>query len=811
MRDPNVSNRMRFISVLACQLMSGLVSSAWAQEADRAAPTSRVQQVGGDQQADGAQLGDSDQLANDAESADDADSIDALSMEIDGPPPPITPQVVSRDDTGRVTLRAVRLPEGLVIDGRLDEEVYLTVPSITDFVQQEPDEGLLATEQTEVWIFFDDTNFYVSGRNWDSQPDQIVANEMRRDNRTISQNDSFTVLLDTFYDRRNGFMFQTNPLGALRDALITDERSVNNDWNTVWNVRTNRSDEGWTVEMAIPFKSLRYQPGREQVWGFQVRRGVQRKSEDSFITPIPRSLNVRGMYRFSQAATLVGIQAPAGSKNLEFKPYAISAVTGTRDNLDVLNNDLAGDIGFDAKYGLTQGLTADFTVNTDFAQVEDDQQQVNLTRFSLFFPEKREFFLEGQGIFSFGGTSAGRRGGGGGGGGGSTPILFFSRSIGLAGGEAIPIRAGARVTGRVGNYTVGLLNIQAGEDEATSSLSTNFTVVRVRRDILRRSTIGLIATNRSVSRDGIGSNQVYGVDASFSFFENLNISSYYAQTKTPGATGNETSYRASVSNNADRYGFSYSHLLVGDDFNPEIGFVRRDDFRQNRGSVRFTPRAPSIPAIRRFEYQLSLDHLASHTTGTLETRELQGRFQIEMENSDRVFINTSDTYEFLPQEFEISDGVVLPIGGYDFRDWNATYFFGPNRRASGRVTYGDGGFFNGNRRTLSMNSRVEVSPKLSVEPGLSLNWIELEQGDFTTTLVSTRVTYTMSPRMFVGALLQYNSSNDVVATNIRLRWEYEPGSDLFVVYSEGRETDFRGFPRLSNRGFVVKYTKLWRF
>ena len=729
----------------------------------------------------------------------------------DGPPPPVPPQVVSRDDSGRVTLRAVRIGEELVIDGRLDEPIYSRVAPISDFIMQEPQDNVPATEQTEVWIFFDDRNLYVSGRNWESQPDRIIANEMRRDSRNISQNDNFTLTLDTFYDRRNGFFFQTNPLGALRDGLITDERQLNTDWNTVWDVRTTRFDRGWNVEIVIPFKSLRYGPGRDQVWGVNVRRGVQWKNEDSFITAIPRALTFSAQYRLSLAATLVGLQTPGISRNFEVKPYAISASTGIRGDDDVIANDFAGDVGFDGKYGLTQGLTADFTVNTDFAQVEDDNEQVNLTRFSLFFPEKREFFLEGQGIFSFGGGASGRRGGGGGGGrGGQTPILFFSRQIGLSSGDPVPIRGGGRVTGRAGAFTLGLLNVQVGEDADLEAQATNFSVVRVRRDILRRSSIGFMGTNRSVSLEGDGSSQSYGVDAGFSFLDNLNIGTSYAQTNTPGLSGQNTSYSANIRNDGDRYGFSYSHLLVGDNFNPEVGFVRRDDFRQNRASVRFAPRPRSIRAIRRFQFSGDFDYITRESTGILESRDVGSRFEIEFENTDRFSVSASDKYEFLFEEFEISDGVILPIGGYDFRDVRVNYRMGSQRRVAGSISLSRGEFFSGDRTQVNYFGRVEISPQLSLEPRIQLNWIDLPQGAFNTRLVSTRVNYTLSTRLLVATLIQYNSSSDSISTNIRLRWEYEPGSDLFVVYSEGRDTDFRGFPRIANRGFVIKFTKLFR-
>ncbi len=428
-------------------------------------------------------------------------------------PPPAPPAVVARDAAGRVTLRAQRTAEPILLDGRLDEQVYTTVPSVSDFIQQDPHEGELATEQTEVWVFFDDRNVYISARCWDSQPDRMVANELRRDHTNLAFNENFAVVLDTFYDRRNSFMFHTNPLGGLTDALTTDERNFNKDWNTVWEVKTGRFDQGWIAEIAIPFKSLRYRAGDSQVWGINFRRSVRWKNELSYLTPIPASYGLAGISKVSEAATLVGIATPSGAKNLEIKPYAISTVTTDRTAEPAVSDDLGGELGFDVKYGLTRSLIADLTYNTDFAQVEDDEQQVNLTRFSLFFPEKREFFLEGQGIFTFGGAgqqgrpSGGFRPGQSGGPPSNIPVVFFSRRIGLADGVGIPIRAGGRLTGRVGPYSIGVLDIQTGASEAAGAPSTNFSVVRLKRNFLRRSNVGVIMTHRSARVDADGSNQ----------------------------------------------------------------------------------------------------------------------------------------------------------------------------------------------------------------------------------------------------------------------------------------------------------------
>ncbi len=426
---------------------------------------------------------------------------------IHGPPPPIAPEVIRRDAEGRATMRAIRLDGPLQLDGQLDERVYFTVPPVTDFIQQEPDEGAPARDQTEVWVMFDRDTFYVAARCWSTDPARIIANEMKRDSYNMFGNETFSVVLDTFYDRRNGFNFITNALGALFDATITNERTPNLDWNAVWDVRTGRFEQGWTLEMAIPFKSLRYRTGAAQIWGINFQRNVASTNETSFLTPIPAALAFQGMFRFSSAPTLVGVEVPASGTRLEVKPYAISDVTTDFNATPRLSNDPGGDFGVDVKYGVTQGLTADLTYNTDFAQVEVDEQQVNLTRFSLFFPEKREFFLEGQGIFDFGG---GFRGGPtayyfrGERFGGSAPVLFFSRRIGLNEGRTVPIQGGGRLTGKVGPYSIGLLDVQTGSESAAGTAPTNFAVARLKRDVLRRSAVGALFTGRAVSTEAPG-------------------------------------------------------------------------------------------------------------------------------------------------------------------------------------------------------------------------------------------------------------------------------------------------------------------
>ncbi len=747
---------------------------------------------------------------------------------IDGPPPPLAPDVIRRDDQGNATLRAVELPEGIRLDGQLDENVYFTVPAITGFIQQSPDEGAPATEETEAWILFDDDNIYVAARVWDSAPpSQWVANEMRRDTRQLRQNDTFAVILDTFYDRRNGVAFYTNPLGAIADFQITNEGNPNSDWNPIWDVRTGRFEGGWTVEMEIPFKSLRYRPGPSQIWGVQLRRNVRRKNEWAYITALPISAGSGpgGIFRVSDAGTLVGLDAPSGSANLEIKPYGIGGLSTNLAASEPTVNAGSGDGGLDVKYGITQNLTADLTWNTDFAQVEVDEQQVNLTRFSLFFPEKREFFLEGRGIFDFarGGIGGGfggalRRGGQGGGffGGGNAPTLFYSRQIGLQNRTVVPIVGGGRVTGKIGAFDVGLLNIQADDDELARAEMTNFTVVRLKRDILRRSSVGGIFTNRSVSLLGDGSSQAYGADATFSFYENVSFLAYAARTQTPGNDGQDLSYQGRFNYAGDLYGGQVEHLVVEDNFIPEVGFLRRDNFRRTYGTARYSPRPRSLAGIRQFRLEGSYDYIETADLGIVETRQTQLAFSTELENSDRFGFSVADNYEFLHREFTPGpDEVAFPVGGYQFFDVEGTYSPGAQRRLNGTVTVRAGDYFNGTIRSVGFSrGRMEVTQQLSLEPSVSVNWIDSPQGSFRTDLLVSRVNFSFTPRMFFSGLIQYNSSTNTVSNNLRLRWEYQPGSELFVVYTEDRETDpLRPdrFSELRNRGFVVKVNRLFRF
>jgi hypothetical protein len=717
--------------------------------------------------------------------------------------------VISRDSAGRITVRSTRLSAPLKVDGRLDDAIYEEVPAISDFIQVDPNPGAPASERTEVWLFFDRDNVYIVARCYESQPERMGQSELRRDNSNIFQNDNFAWLLDTFHDGRNGILFEVTVAGGRVDAQITNERQLNSDWNPVWNVKTAAFDGGWTMEAALPFKSIRYPSGASQVWGFQARRQNKWKNEYSFLSPVPTSGGGGALMRASLAATLVGIEAPPPARNLEIKPYTVGDFRSDVVSTPRVTNQLGGDAGVDVKYGVRQSLTLDLTYNPDFAQADADEQQVNLSRFSLFFPEKREFFLENQGLFAFGGatttTSAATS---------DTPVLFYSRRIGLSQGSEVPLAGGGRLTGRVGRYTIGLIDARTRDVEATATQAatrpTNFGVVRLRRDVFRRSAVGLMVTERSHRDNGRGANQAFGVDGTFGLQDELFINTYVAKTQTTGVSNDDMSYRGRLDYEGDRYGLQLERLMVGDNFAPEVGFSRRDNMLKDFVQLRFSPR-PKIRRIRKFYGHTAFTHI-DNRSGRLETRSLDGQFEVQFQNSDKFIAGYIDSFEYLPRPFTIAPGIVLPIAEYRYGTSRVGFNFGKQRRISGNVLAERGTFYNGRRTALTVaQGRMSLSSRFTFEPTLTLNDVELQQGSFTQVLFGSRVSYAVSPLAFMSTLIQYNSTTRTVSTNARVRWEYQPGSELFVVYNEQRDTFASGFPEIANRSVILKINRLFRF
>ena len=735
------------------------------------------------------------------------------------PAPSDQPNVMVRDANFKSTIRAIKLRAPLQFDGRLDEEVYGQYPGFGGMLQVAPLYNQPSTEKTEIWVMFDGDNIYVAAKCWDSAPpEKWIANELRRDTNQMRQNDHFGVGFDTFYDRRSGYMFYANPIGGFSDYSVVDEGAPNTDWNPVWTAKTGRFDGGWTIEMQFPFKSLRYTSGADQVWGIQFRRSIRHKNEWTYWTPVPRQMaGPQALNRVSAFGTLVGLDLPAAGRNLEIKPYALGKMSTDRLTNPPTSNDRDGDVGGDLKYGVTANLTADLTVNTDFAQVEIDEQQVNLTRFNLFLPEKREFFLEGRGLFDFGrGGAAGGGNPGGGGGSSDTPYMFYTRRIGLNRGRVVPIDVGGRLTGKIGAFGVGVMNIQAGDEAVSRSPGTNFTVVRVKRDILRRSAIGAMFTNRNRLTSNLpGDNQAFGVDAALGFYQNVALGGYYARTETTNLDGDNESYLAKGGWEPDRYGVSIEHLKVGKAFNPEVGFLRRADFERSYAAARFSPRPKASRYVRKYTSQASYEYY-ENGGGDVESRQGTGRFNVEFNNSDVFNIEANANYDLLVTPFAPSPGHVIPIGGYHYNDVLLSYNMGQQRRLSGNIGAQLGQYYNGTIKSLSFSQgRYAILKQFSVEPRLSITRIDLPASSFTTRQFGARTDYGFSPRMFASALLQYSSADHTFSSNVRFRWEYRPGSEFFVVWTDEQDTNplepQRGNIALRNRALVVKMTRLFRF
>lgn len=733
--------------------------------------------------------------------------------------PPIAPEVVTRDAAGHAILRTMRIATPMQIDGRLDEAVYKTNKAASGFIQQEPHEGSPATDETEVWVFYDDKNIYVGARMHETDSSKRVTSEMRRDATSLYNNDHIAVMFDTFNDRRNAFGFSSNAQGGMFDWQVTNEQPSNN-WNGLWEVRTANIDGGWTVEFLIPFRSMRFREGATE-WGVNFRRMVRWKNELTFLSQVPISWGRRGLSKVSSVGTLVGLESPTKLRNLDVKPYALGSSSTNLRSTPALHNKGDAEFGVDAKWGITQSIVTDITYNTDFAQVEDDEAQVNLTRFSVLFPEKREFFLEGQDVFNFAGAGANQGGGaqgpqaipmGGppGGNNNVTPIVFFSRRIGLQSGQVVPILGGARLIGRGNGFQVGALHMRTDDVKSAAVPTTDFSVLRVNKDILKRSRVGVIATRRSPSATS-DENLAYGIDTTINPLEELAINGYWTATSQAGASVNErSSYRGNLTWNADKTGLQLEHMFVGDHFNPEIGFLRRSAFRRSYGQARFSPRPARWRSVRKLYYEASYDYFED-ATGRPESREATGAYRMELANGDQLAVEYSKNFEALVAPFQVTPGVTVAAGDYDFQQTKVLITSSPQRPLSGTLILNYGGFYSGTLKEVTWRGRVEFGPRFYAEPTVSLNYFNTPFGNGDANIISSRFTYTLTPRMFASALVQYQSASSSVSTNARFRWEYQPGSEVFVVYSDGRNTLGTGFPQLDNRSLVVKLTKLFRF
>jgi len=714
-------------------------------------------------------------------------------------------QATSAD--GRRTVTASALRGTITLDGALDEEAWRIAEPASDFVQAEPHEGQPATEHTEVRLVFDSDALYVGVVCRDSTPDAAIVNDIRKDFPAGDQ-DTFEVIFDTFADRRNGFVFVTNAVGAKSDTQIANEgRDVNLSWDAVWTVATRRGPDGWSAELRIPFKTLRFERGEGHIWGINFSRRIRRKNEIDYWSAVPRVYN---LYRASLAGTLSGLPDASQGRNLRVKPWMASNSTRAVGGAAF---DNTAQVGLDAKYGVTPSLTLDVTVKPDFAQAEADEQQVNLTQFSLYFPEKREFFLENSGMFYFGDIPRESRVGGFR---FAVPeeevLLFFSRRIGLTDtGEQIPIAAGGRLTGRVGRYGVGAMTIQTQDDNGRPG--DNYTVLRGRRDILTNSDVGAIFLSRQSSGASNDRNEVAGVDANFRFFGALNINTFLTRSFTPGVESGETAGKGSIGWNDNFIHAQYSLLTVGDNFRDDIGFIKRTGIRKHFADfgVRQRPEwlrkygiRESHPHTRYNIYTDQSNQKVSHTNHVAEA--------IFFENGGVLELQWNPRFERIVTPFKIRPDQSFAPGSYSWQEFAAELETDHSRLVSASTIVTVGGFWNGTQQSVRAGLTVRPSYHINFDLLVQRNDIRLPEPmhDFVTNLVSSRIGYAFNTRTFVDTLLQYNTDLKQFSANIRFDLIHRPLSDLFIVYNEQQLTDAPN-PVNPGRGLIAKYTHMLAF
>lgn len=709
---------------------------------------------------------------------------------------------------------ATRVDEAPTLDGNvLTDPVWARVTPTTGFTQIAPDEGAPASERTEVRIAYNADTLFVGVVCYDRSPSEIVVGESRRDS-ALNNTDSFRMLFDTFHDRQNGFVFSTTPVGLEHDGQLTTEGAgsgragggaggarvgggqqrgsgggFNLNWDGSWDVRTSVTEIGWSAEFAIPFRTLRYPSAETQTWGVNFQRDIRRRVETSFWAPLPRQYNLN---RVSLAGELSELLVPP-QRNLKLTPYVLGqAVRHSADGRTVRTGDLGGDL----KYSLTPSLTLDLTYNTDFAQVEVDEEQVNLDRFNMFFPEKRPFFLDNAGLFSIG--SPGRI------------EAFFSRRIGISpSGVPIPIIGGARLQGKVAGVNVGVLNMQTGTVEGVEA-ADNFSVVRLRRDLQNRSNLGVMFVNRQGTGDLAGSddwNRTLAFDGRIGIGQNGTISGYVIASQTPGVRDNEHAFSVTASRNTQALRSSIGFTEVAPNFNPEAGFVRRRNFRRVNGSLFSNFRPADFMKLQEVRPHVSHFTVFAFDSGLVETQYTHIDNHWEFKSGDEVHTGINVTKERVFTPFEIFPGVVVPPGSYDHVETQLALWTDKGEQVSANLNFNKGGFFGGKRLRYGPSVDIKAGEKFIASLALSHNDIDLPGGSFITNVFRTRLSYTFTPRMFVQALVQYNDRADIWSSNLRFGLLSQANTGLFVVFN-----DTQGLhdvlPTGAGRSVIVKYSRL---
>ncbi len=715
-------------------------------------------------------------------------------------------QTMSPTTAAGRTGRATVVPVAPEIDGRLEDAAWKSATMLSDFVQREPVEGSPVSERTEVRIVTDGEALYVAAWLYDRQPQLIAPSEKIRD-VTLTNSDYFAFILDTYHDKQNGFLFGTTPSGVEHDAQIIREGEgggvfsagqnraqagslggVNQNWDASWTVKTTQDSLGWYAEFRIPFSTIRYGSGATQTWGLNIMRGIRRLNEEALWSRVSRQFNIN---RLSQAGTLEEIAVPS-QRIATVTPYLLGS--SSRAYATQPNFNSMGEVGLDAKYGITPSLTLDLTYNTDFAQVEVDEQRTNLTRFPLFFPEKRPFFLENAGIFSAGTPQA--------------VDLFFTRRIGIdaASGQPVPILGGGRLTGRIGGFTVGALQLVTGERNATEGNS--YTVLRTVRELSARSRVGVMVVQRQRMGDASDHNRVYALDGRVGVGQAWTGDAWAGRSETPGVTGNANSWSSRLAYQTRDWNNSVRLLQVGDAFNPEVGFMSRPaGYRFDELMLMRLVRRDSWKQVRQWNPHISLRRYVG-TDGFLQsTWSHIDLTEVEFNGGGRFGPDINVFSEGLQAPFEIAPGVILQPGQYTFSlpglDWGSD----PSAPFSFLTRIEVGQFYSGTKKGGNIAVTARKGAAFSSALTFDHQDVKLPEGNFVRDLIGVKFAYFFTPQIFVQSLTQFNDQANIFTSNIRFAWLRTANTGLFIVLNDGEQAD--GFTRWRQpiaRSVTFKYS-----
>lgn len=719
-------------------------------------------------------------------------------------------KTVSAEPAQQKVIYVAKVNSTIKIDGIFDEPEWKESIPVSDFIQQEPQDNNPASEKTEVRVMRDDGNLYFAITCFDSEPDKIIGNEMKRDSH-LDNNDNFEIFLDTFQDKKNCYSFRINPAGAKVDALITEEgKNINESWNTLWQCRTKKHEYGWTVEISIPLYALRFS-GSIDNWGVNFGREIRRKNEKTYWSYIPRALMKSGKYRASLFGKMAGLENLSKGKNLDIVPYLKGATT---KEYTLKNKSSNADGGFDLSYRITGNFKTDVSYKTDFAQVEADQEVVNVSRYDILFPEKREFFLDNAGLYQFGDMVLYESLSGGSGqriqvsnsaisNSQSNYLLFYSRNIGLKGDMEIPLYGGTKISGKTGKNTFGFMSMQTMEKAFSSGVnmpSTNYSALRIKHDLLKNSNIGLIVLNKQSSPDVY--NRSVGIDGNFPLTPSFTTGGSFAKTLTPNIKGKDYAGTFFMDLKKDFFSWNLKYLYLDDNFNPEMGYIRRNNIRSTYTTVMLQKWINNY-GFRNIVLNTDLNY-ATDNRNVLNSKHLSERAYLQFSSGDRIIFGIDRDNEVL-EENDYIKTVLIASGKYSFNTYQVSFSSDHSRKLAGTVEYKIGDYYGGKSRVLSPHYHFKPSSHFHIDTYYDYNHVVLPYGRFYSNVISNRITYMLNPDFYVKAFTQWNDLDKRLSTNILFHYIYNAANNFYLVYNENRDPDLPGRP-LRDRVIMIKFS-----